>query len=551
MNIQLAAWGAKDRDEYIRKLAETAFDVLIIGGGITGAGILRECGLQGMKAALIEKEDFAFGTSSKSTRLAHGGLRYILNLEFGLVWEETHERDWMREAFPNMARPVPIIISTYSYLEAFITRFVLMLYDALSGWGNYRIPRYLSRQEVEELEPKLTISGLHSGLLYYECIINDARLTAEIVKEGVMRGGMALNYLKALRILKDHGRAVGVEVLDKETGKIIPMRAKNVVTATGPWTDELFPEGYSPSGRLIKPSKGVHIIVRREKIGNQGGLYVKSPVDRRGVFVLAHGDFTYIGTTDTHYGGDLDHCYTEDKEYEYFKGIIEHCFPAAQFEPEDLLGTYAGVRPLVQQDGVSEHKTSRREFIDEVYPGFFVITGGKLTIFRSMAEKLLTFMAAHGADSTPKPQKALSRSPFKLGITKQDWDHMLHKHGLAGINLDEKTRNHLYENYGRGSLEILNRVKADINLAEKITKDQQYIWAELEYALEYEMIVHIKDFLMRRTNLSLHQRNNHRELGLKVAERMAQHLGWDRARIEKEVEDYVDLAQKNRFFLKA
>lgn len=550
MKTELMSWSTKRRPEYLEQLCETTYDVLIIGGGITGAGILRECGLQGIKAALIEKDDFAFGTSSKSTRLAHGGARYIVNLDFGLVREETHERDWMRNAFPNMVRPVPIINANYNTIESLAMRIYFKVYDALSGWKNYKNTRHLSRKEIEMLEPNLKFPGLHSGSLLYECIINDARLTIEVVKEGVMSGGAAVNYVRAKRVVTKNERAVGVEAQDRETGQILNINARNIINATGPWTEDLLPKGYRTTGRLIRPAKGVHIVVKRESIGNRAGLYVKNPVDKRGVFVLAHGDFTYLGTTDTEYKGDLDHCYTEVGEYEYFKEIVDHCFPNAKFEPEDLLGAYAGIRPLVLEEGVSEDKTSRRELIDELMPGFFVITGGKLTIFRSMAEKLLSFMANKDAASIKKPRKSLSKSPFTLGITKDDWDDMTQRTlTIANLGLDEKTAEHIYQNYGKAGIVILESVKANPSLGEKITYGQLNIWAELDYALEYEMITHVKDFLLRRTNLSLYQRDDHEELGRKTAERMASRLGWDDKQVDKEVADYVEIAHKNRFFL--
>ncbi|MEA3224028.1 MAG: glycerol-3-phosphate dehydrogenase/oxidase [Thermodesulfobacteriota bacterium] len=550
MKTELMSWSTKRRPEYLEQLCETTYDVLIIGGGITGAGILRECGLQGIKAALIEKDDFAFGTSSKSTRLAHGGARYIVNLEFGLVREETHERDWMRNAFPNMVRPVPIIYANYNATESRALRIYFKVYDALSGWKNYKNTRHLSKKEIETLEPNLKFPGLHSGSLLYECIINDARLTIEVVKEGVMSGGAAVNYVRAKRVVTKNERAVGVEAQDRETGRILNINAGNIINATGSWTDDLLPKGYRTTGRLIRPAKGVHIVVKRESIGNMAGLYVKNPADKRGVFVLAHGDFTYLGTTDTDYEGDLDHCYTEVGEYEYFKEIVDHCFPNAKFESEDLLGTYAGTRPLVLEEGVSEDKTSRREFIDELMPGFFVIAGGKLTIFRSMAEKLLSFMASRGATSIKKPRKSLSKSPFILGITKDDWDDMTQRAlTTTNLGLDEKTAEHIYQNYGKAGIVILESVKANPSLGEKITYDQPNIRAELDYALEYEMITHVKDFLLRRTNISLYQRDDHEELGRKIAEHMASRLGWDDKQVDKEVADYVEIAHKNKFFL--
>jgi glycerol-3-phosphate dehydrogenase len=550
MNNELISWGAKDRAKYIKKLKETTFDVLIVGGGITGAGVLRECGLQGIKAALIEKDDFGFGTSSKSTRLAHGGVRYIINGEFGLVREETHERDWMRGAFPNLVRPVPIVFACYSLKEAIMVGIVLAIYDALSDWKNYRISRFLSIEKIRKLEPDMTFKGIHSGFLLYECITNDARLTAEVVKEGVMLGGMALNYVRAKEVFMENGRAAGVEAIDRETGETFTIKAKNVVNASGPWTDGLLPKDYNEGSRLIRPAKGVHIVVKREAIGNRGGLYVKNPVDKRGVFVLAHGDYTYLGTTDTEYKGDLDNCYTQKEEYEYFKDITNACLPAARFEPGDLVGTYAGNRPLVHQEGLSEDKTSRREYIDEVKPGFFVLTGGKLTIFRTMALKLLNYMSAKDEGSITEPDRKLSKKRFSISLTKDEWDGLIRNtFGDKGPDLDARTLEHIYQNYGRGGLAILEMVRNDPSLAAPIMYDQPDIMAEVDYCLEYEMITHVKDFLLRRTNLSLHQRDNHEELGLRVAERMAAYLGWSELRIEDEVAEYVSLARRNKFFL--
>jgi glycerol-3-phosphate dehydrogenase len=550
MNSGLVSWGAKNRSEYLNQMKQTTFDALIVGGGITGAGVLRECGLQGIKAALIEKDDFGFGTSSKSTRLAHGGVRYIINREFGLVWEETHERDWMRDAFPNLVRPVPIVFACYSLKEAIMVRIVLAIYDALSGWNNYRNTCFLNIDKIKKLEPEMTFRDIHSGFLLYECITNDARLTTEVVKEGVMLGGTALNYVRATGIVMENGRASGVEAVDRETGEIFTIRARNVVNASGPWTDELLPKEYNAGSHLIRPAKGVHIVVKREAIGNRGGLFVKNPVDKRGVFVLAHGDYTYLGTTDSEYKGDLDNCYTEKEEYEYFKNITNASLPAARFEREDLVGTYAGNRPLVHQEGLSEDKTSRREYIDEVSPGFFVLTGGKLTIFRTMALKLLNYMSAKGALPIVEPDRKLSKKRFSISLTKDEWDDRLRNNFRdKGPGLDSKTVEHIYQNYGKGGIAILGMALDDPSLAQPITYDQPNIMAELDYCLEYEMITHVKDFLLRRTNLSLHQRENHEELGRKVAGRMAAFLGWDELRIEAEVGEYCDLAHKNKFFL--
>lgn len=542
VEYRLKSWSARDRAVHLKELSETTYDVLIIGGGITGAGVLRACGLAGIRAALIEKEDFAFGTSSKSTRLAHGGARYIANGDFGLVWVETHERDWIRGAIPHLAPPVPIIRANYSSIEAGIMRAYFSVYDALSGFGNHKNTRHLSRAGVLEHEPNVRFPKLHSGELMYECIINDARLTLEIVKEGMRLGGTAVNYLKALRVVYRDGRAAGVEAEDRLSGAVVPIAARSVVNATGPWTDELLPAGKAP---LIRPSKGIHLVLKRESIGNLSGLHVQSPADKRGVFVLAHGDYTYLGTTDTEYSGDLDECYAEPKEYDYFKGIVDHAFPDAHFTPADLVGSYAGNRPLVKEEGVSETKTSRKDFVDEPAPGLFVLTGGKLTIFRTMADKLLGYMQERGAPNVRPGRKGVSRTPFPIGITRGQWDAQLPR-----TVLDTATTDHILRNYGRGGFAILKSVARDSSLGQRIVPDQPYIQAELDYCMDYEMISRARDFLLRRTNLSLHRRDGHRELGEAVARRMAKHLGWDAGRTRREVDDYVDIAHKNRFFLK-
>ena len=538
----LMSWSAKDRDRYLTELSEKNYDVLIVGGGITGAGILRALGLRGISAALIEKDDFGFGTSSKSTRLAHGGVRYIINGEFGLVSEACHERDWLRGALPNLVRPVPIVMVNHKAVTSFFFGMYLRFYDLLAGWNNYKSYQHLSLADFNKAEPQVTIPGIHSAGRIYECIINDARLTLEIAKEGVMTGGTAVNYLEAKRVIKEKGKATGIEAVDQLTGDTLVIKAKNVVNACGPWTDDLMPE---ESPKVIRPSKGVHIVVKRENIGNVGGLYVKNPADNRSIFVLAHGDFTYLGTTDTDYPGDLDHCYTDREEYEYMKMAVDSCFPDAQFEETDILGTYAGVRPLVlDPKETTETKTSRRELIHEVYSNYFVITGGKLTIFRSMAEKLIEFMAEKGALSITKSDTKRSKDRFVMGMTSEEWAAS----NTSG-KLDDKTLAHLYQNYGAGGIPILNAVKADSSRANPITADQLNVQAELDYCLEHEMITRVKDFLLRRTNLSLHQRDDHENLGKETARRMGAYLGWDEGRIEQEVAEYVDIAHKNSFYL--
>jgi len=538
----LMTWSAKDRDTYLAELSEKTYDVLIVGGGITGAGMLRALGLRGISTALIEKDDFGFGTSSKSTRLAHGGVRYIINGEFSLVSEACHERDWLRGALPNLVRPVPIVMINHNAIGSLAFGMYLRFYDLLSGWNNYKNYTHLSLADCKEAEPQVSIPGTHSASRIYECIINDARLTLEIAKEGVMTGGTAVNYLEAKRIITKNGRATGVEAVDRLTGDSLVISAKNVVNACGPWTDDLMPED---SPKVIRPSKGVHIVVKRENIGNVGGLYVKNPADGRSIFVLAHGDFTYLGTTDTDYPGSLDDCYTEREEYEYLKMSVDSCFPDARFEETDILGTYAGVRPLVlDPTETTETKTSRRELVDEVSPGYFVITGGKLTIFRSMAEKLIEFMAKKGAFDIKKSDTKRSKNRFVLGLTPEEWAA-----SITSKAFDEKTLAHLYQNYGVGGLSILDAVTADGSTGDAITTGQPNIQAELDYCLEHEMITRVKDFLLRRTNLSLHQRDDHETLGRETAKRMGASLGWDDARIKSEVAEYVDIAHKNSFFL--
>ncbi|MBN1534500.1 MAG: glycerol-3-phosphate dehydrogenase/oxidase [Spirochaetes bacterium] len=547
--MKVACWSTGSRADYLQQLEERVFDVLIVGGGITGAGIFRDCGLQGISAALIEKDDFAFGTSSKSTKLAHGGLRYILNGEFGLVREETHERDWLRRSFPNLVRPVPIIFPNYNRIRTFLAPFVFLLYEALAGWRNYRFFRPLSRRKIFALEPRLSCGDIESGIMFYECVVDDQRLTIEVMKEGVWSGGTALNYVMAMRVVEENGRVAGVEVRDRETGREFMIKARNVVSAVGSWTDQLLPKGYHPSGTLIRPSKGVHVVFKKEDVGNEYGIYATSRTDKRGVFIVSHGEYTYVGTTDTEYNEDLDHCRTDENEYSYLKEITKSHFPSARFEKEDVLGSYAGTRPLVKQEGVSEHKTSRKAFIDMVYPGFFIIAGGKLTTFRAMSQQLLRFMKKHGADSIGSVRGSLSRRKFNVGMKRKDWDEQIKRKNPADVLPDRRTLDHLYENYGSGAFNILERLVEKPELSRRITEEQPHMLAELDYAIDFELVTHVKDFLMRRTNLSLHSRDAHAELGGTIAEYMAKRLGWNKKRMNDEVDEYCRIAMENSFFL--
>ena len=566
-------WSAINRKEMIDEVTATAFEVVIIGGGITGAGIARECALRGISFCLLDKNDFAFGTSSRSSKLFHGGLRYLASGDFGLVRESTGERNWLRCHFPNLVRPIGFVYPSYSKSKStpLKVRMAVLLYDLISDsfskFKNYRRGRIFKASFVEELEPAVTLEDPDMGKMtlagyYYDTNCDDARITLEIIKESLdYAKGMskALNYARVTNFIKDKsGRIIGVTVNDELDGKEFSIKGNAVVSAAGVWTDELLAAANS-SGERIYPTKGVHITVPAERLGNRNAFSLVSLDDGRFFFVLRRGKVSLIGTTDTAYfpeSRNLDEPWCTREDCDYLLRTVNRVFPHARLTDDDIISAYAGIRPLIRQEGAKhESDVSRKHEIFQTKDGITAIAGGKSTTHRRMAEDLLFYLLRQGLiKKFTRPEytrPGYSKQPFKAGIGRREFDRILVEKGLTGTAHPDQV-DYFYTQFGRGGVEILERIKINPKEGEPLLKGYPNCSAEIKHILENENVPRLCDLLCRRTEAQwMIWHYLQAELAAAVAEIMAVYYGWSSDKKTLEINDYLAYVENNIRFLKS
>jgi len=549
------SWTFKNREKIIQKMQRSHYDIVIIGAGITGAGVAREAAMRGLSVAVVDMQDFGAGTSSRSTKMAHGGIRYIAYGERNLVKSATRERNWMRVQIPHLVRPLPFFLPVIegSKLKKRDIVGVTKIYDFLSDdkseFKNYKKSKSYKAEEVYEMEPEFSREGLQGGSIYYDTNIDDARLTIEILKEAIIRGADSINYCKVIGYIKNDGKIVGIKSIDLETNSDFEIRANLVINATGIWTDNLI-ESYPDTipNPLIRPTKGVHILYKRENVGNNmaNGLY--SIVDNRFFFVIPRNKkYTLVGTTDTDYQGDLSNPFCDKEEADYLIKSVKLFYPNAQLDYENILSTYAGIRPLVMQKGKPETEVSRNHLIFFSNDNLLTITGGKLTEWREMAEDLFEHVEEKNIFPNIHKDKYWSRRPFTISLEKEIWLETLEK---SGVELDEELSDHLYQQYGKGAIRILDMIKEDKSLIERIIEENDFINAEILYVLRYELSPHLIDVFCRRTEMSLwihHRRAS--EAAEKVANIMQKEYSWDSETRNKEIQTYLEYIKKTVSFI--
>ena len=377
-------------------LVDELWDILVIGGGIVGAGIARDAALRGFRTALVEKADFASGTSSKSTRLIHGGLRYLERLEFGLVFEACRERWLLVQKAPHLVRPLPIIFPVYrsSPRPLWQVKIGMWLYHALATLRNIERPRlWRSPERVRREEALIGQEGLVGGARYYDASTDDARFTLSTIIDAHQAGAAVASYTEVTGLLKKGERVVGVQIRDRFTRAEAEIHSRVVVSAAGPWTDQVLRLGDPSAFPCLCPTKGVHIIVPRHRVPSQAAIVFISLRDDRLMFLVPWGDFSILGTTDTYHASPLEEVYATADDVAYILEAANHAFPTAKLMEEDIVSTYAGLRPLIRQGSVeTPSQMSREHQIFEPLLGFVVIVGGKLTTYRSMAKELVDYV---------------------------------------------------------------------------------------------------------------------------------------------------------------
>lgn len=521
----------------ITNMQTTEYDVLIIGGGINGTAVARDAALRGMKTALVEKEDFGYGTTSRSTRLIHGGLRYLETFDFGLVREGLREREVLLRTAPHLVKPLPFLVPVYKgdNVGLFKLRAGMILYDLLSWDKSMPSYRFLSADEALQEEPHLKRENLSGAMIYYDGQVElPERVSVENVMQAAEAGADIANHAEVTEYIWEGNRVVGAHIRDTLTNETLDIRAKYVVNAGGPWIDEMntrLLKQYKPQMRL---TKGIHLLVPR-MVNHAIVLLAQS--DGRLFFAVPYYDYTLIGTTDDDFNGDLDDITANEQEVEYLVAETKRIFPS--IPTNEIYYTTAGVRPLVRARGKSEGATSRKHKVvdhrQDGVEGLISLPGGKITSQRSFAQEAVDLIAKRlniNVASTTRDK------PFYGGgiddIEAFEKQCIEQYRGKSGITPSQITR--LVYTYGTKTIDILDAALADEDLARPLTPTSEMLVAEVLYAVEHEMAMTTTDFLLRRTSLGL-KANQGREEAPRVASIIGQYLD----RSEKEIAD--DLAQ--------
>lgn len=512
-----------DRAAALDRLAHEEFDVLVVGGGITGCGVALDAASRGLRVALVERDDFASGTSSKSSKLVHGGLRYLQQKEFRLVYDALHERQRALKNAPHLVRILPFLIPVLSkdgLINPKISRALgtaMWMYDVTGGARIGKLHQRIDKDTAVAHMPTLRAANVAAAYLYYDAQTDDARYTLTLARTAASHGAVLANHAAVTSLRKGtNGRADGATVA--ADGRTFEISARTVVNAAGVFSDDVreMDEGTHPHS--IRPAKGIHITVPWTKVRNDIAAIVPVPKDRRSIFVVPWGDFTYIGTTDTDYDGPIDdpQCTPEDVQY------LLDAMNLALAEPltvDDVVGTWAGLRPLVVGGTVGQKTAdlSRRHKVATSTGGVITVTGGKLTTYRKMAE-----------DTTDAVVKAIGQKANCR--TKR-----LALLGATGPAPDDE---HLARRYGSLATNILTLAMTDPDLAEPLVPGLPYLRAEAIYAVREEMATTLDDVLSRRTRARLLARDASAAAAERVARLIGSELGWDEARITAEVEGY-------------
>ncbi|MFM7854630.1 MAG: glycerol-3-phosphate dehydrogenase/oxidase [Flammeovirgaceae bacterium] len=383
-------FSVRERNSWLQQASHVDFDLLVIGGGITGAGIALDAASRGLKVLVVEKNDFAFGTSSRSTKLIHGGLRYLKQLEFGLVKEVGSERAVVHSLAPHLVVPEKMLLPLYEKkgMGYWLASLGLKIYDWLAKVKQEDQRKMLTRQQTLRQEPLLKPDDVKGGALYAEYRTDDARLTIEILKTAYSYGAALINYFQVTDFVYAQGKIVGAKAVDQLTKSTVEVKAKVVVNAAGPWVDDLREINHSKKGKRLHLTKGVHLVVPREKFNVAQAIYFDVG-DGRMIFAIPRDRTTYIGTTDTNYDGDKDKVDTQLADAEYLLHAVHVTFPNIHLQLGDVESSWAGLRPLIHEEGKSASELSRKDEIFVSDTGLISIAGGKLTGYRKMAERIV------------------------------------------------------------------------------------------------------------------------------------------------------------------
>lgn len=530
------------------ELKETEFDILIIGGGITGAGIALDAASRGMKVALIEKNDFASGTSSKSTKLIHGGLRYLKQFDFWLVKEVGTERAIVHKIAPHLVIPEKMILplidgGTYG---SWLTSIGLKIYDVLASVEGDDKRKMLDKKEALDKEPLLPESILRGGGYYAEYRTDDARLTIEVLKTASQYNAQILNYTKANEFIYENKRVIGAKVTDSFTNESYNIRAKYVVNAAGPWVDELRQVNNSKTGKRLHLTKGIHLVVPHEKLPIKQSVYFDIP-DGRMMFAIPRGKITYFGTTDTNFQQNKDKVEISIVDAAYLIEAVNNMFPKINLNIDDIQSSWAGLRPLIHEEGKSASELSRKDEIFVSDTKLISIAGGKLTGYRKMAERIVDLIVKKMIrrfnvefDPIQTEDILLAGGPFQNYKSVTIYINQIYKN-LKNYGFKETDASYLVHNYGRQTDIILDK----FDEIEEENIEIRLLKSEIWFTIQHEMTCTPTDFFMRRTGRLFFDKPSVDSYKKEVLNEFVNYFKWSNTQIhehQQELESKINLA---------
>jgi glycerol-3-phosphate dehydrogenase len=540
------------RDAALDALERERFDLLVIGGGINGAGIARDAALRGLRVALVEQSDFASGTSSRSSKLIHGGLRYLEQGEVRLVLEATRERERLRRLAPHLVRPIRFIYPIYAGgpVSKWKLNAGLWAYDLLAGIFSVQRHHMLGPEAAHRAEPQLRTEGLRGAGEYWDCWTDDARLVLETLLSARDEGAVAVSYARVVGFVKENGRIVGARLSDRIGGRELTVHARAVVNAAGPWVDAVIAMD-EPGPPRLRPTKGVHVVVPRARLGHEAAIVLHSVQDGRVMFVIPWDECSLVGTTDTDHPDGAEPPTVEPEDVAYLLETVNHYFPAAKLTPRDVVSAFAGLRPLVAPPPSSDEApsdVSREEEIFVSRSGLITIAGGKLTTYRLIAAEVVDRVASrlvravHGGPIGPSrtadlPLPGGTVPPETLAAAAAAHDG----HGVARDVID-----HLAGRYGGRLDAVLGVVAKDRALGAPVMPAQPDPRAEVVAAVEGELAMTLEDVLRRRTQLALFDPSGGTEVADEVAGLMAQRLGWSADDARAAARAYVETVREDQ-----
>jgi len=517
-------------------------DVAVVGGGITGAGIARDAARRGLRVALFEMDDLAYGTSSRSAKLIHGGLRYLESYQFSLVFESVGERRVLLDLAPHLVNPLAFLFPVYEGSRRNLRKIGagLWLYEGLSLFRSPKKHQRLKPDDVAKMEPILKQEGLEGAALYYDCSTDDARLTLESALDAAEHGAMIATHAPVRGFLKDEGgRISGVVVENARDHRTREVRAHVVINATGPWTDLTLAMSEPKRGKVLRPTKGIHIVVEAQKLPVRHAVICFHPVDDRALFAVPWGERTYVGTTDTDYDGTPGEEYATLEDVDYLLEAAKASFPDYPISRNDVIATWAGIRALIapepSTEELAESAVSREHEIIVGEDGLITIAGGKLTTYRKMAEEVMgtaiqMLRLSEQLPETLTPTHSDEEPlPGAIGWPEDDDNEKVAKRvtEVAQGLLSAETCLYLANAYGMRAIWLAERCAAEPSSCEPIIAGRPEIMAQVDFGVDEELAATVSDIMIRRTQIFFRDLDQGLGAAEKVADRMASLIGWN------------------------